>query len=115
MVRLRSFEGKPSGPPMQARDEVNQAMIRHWIDAMGDENPVYVDETAARDSGFPGVVAPPTMLQAWVMRSYLSQKGGEWKAPLDESGETSAQEQLFDLFNAAGDVNAVIDVEGWFQ
>ena len=33
LAKLRSFEGKPSGPPMEARDEVNQAMIRHWIDA----------------------------------------------------------------------------------
>ena len=62
---------------MEARDEVNQAMIRHWIDAMGDDNPVYVDEKAARANGFPGVVAPPTMLQAWIMRGYLSQPGGE--------------------------------------
>ena len=107
LAQLRSFEGKPSGPPMEARDEVNQAMIRHWIDAMGDENPVYVDEKAARANGFPGVVAPPTMLQAWVMRGYLSQKGGEWKAPRDESGETSAQEQLFDVFNAAGFTSVV--------
>ena len=107
LAKLRSFEGKPSGPPMEARDEVNQAMIRHWIDAMGDENPVYVDEKAARDNGFPGIVAPPTMLQAWVMRGYLSQKGGEWKAPLDESGEISAQEQLFDVFNAAGFTSVV--------
>lgn len=107
LARLRSFEGKPSGPPMEARDDVNQAMIRHWVDAMGDENPVYVDEKAARDNGFPGVVAPPTMLQAWVMRGYLSQKGGEWKAPRDASGETPAQEQLFDVFNAAGFTSVV--------
>jgi uncharacterized protein len=107
LAQLRRFEGKPSGPPMEARDEVNQAMIRHWVDAMGDENPVYVDENAARDNGFSGVVAPPTMLQAWVMRGYLSQKGGEWKAPREESGETSAQEQLFEVFNAAGFTSVV--------
>lgn len=43
-------------------------MIRHWVEAMGDENPVYVDDQAARAAGFPGVIAPPTMLQAWIMR-----------------------------------------------
>ncbi len=31
-------------------------------------------------TGFPGVVAPPTMLQAWIMRGYLSQPGGAWQA-----------------------------------
>ena len=73
LARLRAFEGRPSGPPTEARDEVNQAMIRHWVEAMGDENPVYADEKAARANGFPGVMAPPTMLQAWIMRGYRSQ------------------------------------------
>jgi acyl dehydratase len=45
-------------------------MIRHWVEAVGDENPVYTDEEAARQHGFPGVVAPPTMLQSWIMRGY---------------------------------------------
>ena len=107
LARLRAFEGKPSGPPMEGRDEVNQAMIRHWVDAMGDENPVYVDAQSARENGFPGVVAPPTMLQAWTMRGLLSQPGGAWQAPRHASGEVSAQEQLFDIFNAAGFTSVV--------
>ena len=45
-------------------------MIRHFVEAVGDENPVYTDEKAARAAGFPGVIAPPTMLQAWIMRGY---------------------------------------------
>jgi uncharacterized OB-fold protein/acyl dehydratase len=107
MATLRTFEGRSSGPPMEARDEVNQAMIRHWVDAMGDENPVYVDDEAARANGFPGVVAPPTMLQAWIMRGYLSQPGGAWQALRDASGEAPVQEQLFDVFNAAGFTSVV--------
>ena len=43
---------------MEAPDEVNQAMIRHWCEAIGDTNPIYFG---------PDAVAPPTMLQAWVM------------------------------------------------
>ena len=35
------------------QDEVNQAMIRHFVEAVGDENPVYTDAEAARASGFP--------------------------------------------------------------
>ena len=53
---------------MSGQDPVNQPMIRHWVEAMGDLNPVYVDDAAARDAGFPGIIAPPTMLQAWIMR-----------------------------------------------
>ena len=45
-------------------------MIRHFVEAVGDENPVYTDEKAAHAAGFPGVIAPPPMLQAWIMRGY---------------------------------------------
>jgi uncharacterized OB-fold protein/acyl dehydratase len=49
------------------RDPVNQPMIRHWVDAMGDDNPIYIDETAAKAAGHPGIVAPPAMIQVWTM------------------------------------------------
>jgi uncharacterized OB-fold protein/acyl dehydratase len=53
--------------PRAGRDPVNQPMIRHWVDAMGDTNPIYVDEAAARAAGHPGIVAPPAMIQVWTM------------------------------------------------
>jgi len=71
LARMKTFEGQRSGAPSVARDAVNQAMIRHWTDAMGDTNPVYVDEEAARATGRDGVIAPPTMLQAWSMRGLV--------------------------------------------
>jgi acyl dehydratase len=69
-ARLQAFEGLSVGEATEGPDAVNQAMIRHWVEAMGDENPVYTDEEAGRANGFPGVIAPPTMLQAWIMRGY---------------------------------------------
>ncbi|MBV9515317.1 MAG: bifunctional MaoC family dehydratase/OB-fold nucleic acid binding domain-containing protein [Mycobacteriaceae bacterium] len=53
--------------PRGGRDPVNQPMIHHWVDAMGDRNPIYVDEAAARAAGHPGIVAPPAMIQVWTM------------------------------------------------
>ncbi|MBV9352301.1 MAG: bifunctional MaoC family dehydratase/OB-fold nucleic acid binding domain-containing protein [Mycobacterium sp.] len=53
--------------PRAGRDPVNQPMIHHWVDAMGDKNPIYVDEAAARAAGHPGIVAPPAMIQVWTM------------------------------------------------
>ena len=47
-------------------------MIRHWVEAMGDHNPVYVSDDAAREAGYDGLIAPPTMLQAWIMRGLRS-------------------------------------------
>jgi uncharacterized protein len=53
--------------PTVSRDPVNQPMIHHWTDAIGDKNPIYVDEDAAKAAGHPGIVAPPAMIQAWTM------------------------------------------------
>nr|WP_184079744.1 OB-fold domain-containing protein [Nocardiopsis mwathae] len=53
-----------------APDPVNTPMVRHWVRAMGDTNPVYLDEQAARRAGHDGLVAPPAMLQVWTMAGY---------------------------------------------
>lgn len=80
--------------PYRAWDKVNRPMIRHWCDAMGDSNPIYTDPEAAAACGFGGVVAPPTMLQAWTMRGY----GDQW-AP----GSTDQFSfRMFSLLEAAG-------------
>src|ERR671910_3505208 len=70
LARLKSFEGKEAGPAERGPDPVNQPMIRHWIEAIGDDNPVYVDADAAAQSVHGEIVAPPVMLQAWVMRGF---------------------------------------------
>ncbi|HEU5158795.1 MAG TPA: MaoC family dehydratase N-terminal domain-containing protein [Streptosporangiaceae bacterium] len=46
--------------PPTAPYEVNRVKIREFADAIGDPNPVYRDRDAARASGHPDVVAPPT-------------------------------------------------------
>lgn len=50
-----------------ARDPVNQPIINNWVEALGDRNPIYVDEAAAKAAGHPGIVAPPAMIQVWTM------------------------------------------------
>jgi uncharacterized protein len=70
LEQLQAFEGVEIGPPSAAPDEVNVAMVRHWCEAIGDTNPVYLDADAASASVHGGLVAPPTMLQAWVMRPF---------------------------------------------
>ncbi|BCI85125.1 hypothetical protein NIIDMKKI_03310 [Mycobacterium kansasii] len=56
-----------SSKPRAARDPVNQPMINNWVEAIGDRNPIYVDDDAARAVGHPGIVAPPAMIQVWTM------------------------------------------------
>ena len=43
-------EGKSK--PRVGRHPVNQPMVDHWLDAIGDRNPIYVDE-ARRQGGRP--------------------------------------------------------------
>jgi len=58
-------EGKSK--PRVGRHPVNQPMVDHWLDAIGDRNPIYVDDQAAKAAGHPGIVAPPAMVQVWTM------------------------------------------------
>jgi uncharacterized OB-fold protein/acyl dehydratase len=93
--KLQGLVGRPSGAPFAAWDAVNQSMIRHWCDAVGDTNPVYTDAQAAAGSVHGQIVVPPTMLQAWTMKGLVprpSEGGGaqdELMGLLDEAGFTS--------------------------
>jgi acyl dehydratase len=57
----RSLIGRESEPVLH---EVEKGAIRRFADALGDPNPIYVDEAAARAAGFPSLVAPPTFAVA---------------------------------------------------
>ena len=69
-----------AGGPVHAPDEVNLPMIRHWVDALDDRNPVYLDPEVAATTRHGGLVAPPAMLQAWTMArpriEGLAERGG---------------------------------------
>jgi uncharacterized OB-fold protein/acyl dehydratase len=67
-AELAALVGLVAGTPNLSPDAVNLPMIRHWVEAMGDENPVYLSDEAARAAGHEQLIAPPTMLQAWIMR-----------------------------------------------
>jgi uncharacterized OB-fold protein/acyl dehydratase len=81
---LQALVGSASGEPTVGLDEVNAPMIRHMVVALGDKNPIYVDDEAARAAGHPGIVAPPTMLQTWQMAGLERGDGpsGGWGAAL---------------------------------
>ncbi|MHB8669652.1 MAG: bifunctional MaoC family dehydratase N-terminal/OB-fold nucleic acid binding domain-containing protein [Acidimicrobiales bacterium] len=101
--RLSSFEGRPVGPPTPGLDEVNRPMIRHYAEAVGDTNPVYVDEEAARRSVHGGLVAPPGMLQAWSMRGLRPRV-----ADGDPSvGTATVHDELMALLDGAGFTSVV--------
>ena len=61
------YIGQEAEPPRVSRYDVNEAMIRNWVEAHDDRNPVYVDDEAARAAGRSGIVCPPAMVSTWVM------------------------------------------------
>jgi len=79
-TRLEKYVGKPMGAPSLAPDPVNVPMIRHWVAALDDRNPIYLDAAAAAKTRHGGLVAPPAMLQVWGMPSPklegIAERGG---------------------------------------
>lgn len=70
-----------------AREELGRASIRYFALAMGDDNPLYVDDAYAKAAGYPSVIAPPTLIcetsqyahQAPDADGYI---GHEWHLPV---------------------------------
>ena len=50
-AELAALVGQETGAPSLSWDAVNVPMIRHWVEAMGDDNPVYLSDEAARAAG----------------------------------------------------------------
>ena len=70
--RLQAFVGRRLVSDQPAQDPVNVPMIRHWVEAMEDPNPVYLSDELAHTTGRSGIVAPASMVQAWTMRGYAA-------------------------------------------
>jgi uncharacterized OB-fold protein len=80
--------------PRTGRDPVNQPMVNNWVEALGDQNPVYVDPEAAAASVHGELVAPPAMAQVWTMGGLNGTRDPEeplyaTMRMLDEAGYTS--------------------------
>ncbi|MGW1935505.1 bifunctional MaoC family dehydratase N-terminal/OB-fold nucleic acid binding domain-containing protein [Streptomyces goshikiensis] len=84
---LKAFEGRPAAIAGRAKDPVNEPMIRHWCEAMGDTSPAYTG---------PDAIAPPTMLQAWTMGGLSG-----------HSDRSCAYDQLLALLDGAGCTSVV--------
>lgn len=56
-ARFAPYVGRQSAPLVV---DVERGHIRRFAEAVGDPNPIYVDEAAARAAGHPRIPAPPT-------------------------------------------------------
>lgn len=89
--RARDLIGGPPGEVRTGRDPVNLPMVHHWCQALGDTNPAYLDEEYAASSARGHLVAPPGMLQTWIMDAPAAADGdrNELLQLLDDAGYTS--------------------------
>ena len=90
---IYSYVGKQVCPRIPARDAVNDAMIRHWAEAIGDNNPAYSDSEWAAQSSRGKTISPPAMMYSW----------GQEGFPVVAQGRTpDAQSELVEKFNENG-------------
>ncbi|WP_170287331.1 FAS1-like dehydratase domain-containing protein [Halioglobus maricola] len=92
-IDLEQLTGKRLGP-YKSFNPVSRVQIWQWCRAMGDHNPLYLDEAYQESKGIEGAIAPPAMMQMWTMRDVTMTY-----AP----GSTDAAPyQVFDDLKAAG-------------
>jgi uncharacterized protein len=99
---LKALIGLSSGEPQLSPHAVNGPMIRHWVEAMGDENPIYTSDAAARANGLAGVIAPASMLQAWIMRGLKSSQQVEAAREAGAEQGSGPNDTMMSLLDAEG-------------
>lgn len=105
-ARLEQFVGVEAEPPRVARYAVNEAMIRNWVEAHDDFNPVYVDREVAKSTGRRDVVCPPAMVSTWVMAGYRRYREMRRKRA-EGVVEDFAYSRLMNMLDAAGYTSVV--------
>ena len=76
LARLRALIGKQvhiKEPPYLT--ELTRDAIRHWAWALGDRNPLFLDEAYAKGTVHRGIIAPPSILYAF-SRMSIGYRGG---------------------------------------
>ncbi len=109
LLRFQGIRAKPR----PALDPVHPTLIRQWCEAFEDSNPLYLDPEAARKTAHGRLVAPPAMLDVWMMPGQAP-RPADSDSPfarvlplLDEAGFTGVVAtnavQEYDRYLAPGD------------
>ena len=85
---LKACIGREAHYP--AREELGRASIRYFALAMGDDNPLYVDDAYAQEAGHASLIAPPTLICETCQYAHRAPDadgyiGHEWHLPVPGS------------------------------
>jgi len=109
--------------------EVEKGAIRRFADALGDANPIYWDEAAARAAGYAGLAAPPTFpavlalnerfrhsLDLGTRSLLLGEQAIDYGRPIVAGDRIAVKSRVVDVQERAGTSGAmdvlVIEAEG---
>ena len=87
--------------------EVEKGAIIKFAEAIGDDNPVFNDEAAARESRYGGLVAPPTFLRS--MQS--SRPELPFDLPFDRRLDGGSEWEYFHPIRAGDTIKSVARIE----
>jgi acyl dehydratase len=102
--------------------EVERGAIRRFAEAIGDPNPLYNDEAAARKTRFGGMIAPPTFCRSLGaaipeikinMPAFRGLDGGsEWEyfTPIRPGDRISVVSKIADIRESAGRLGPMVFV-----
>jgi acyl dehydratase len=112
---------KQIGSVTEARTyDVERGAIRRFAEAIGDSNPLFSDEKAARKSRFGGIIAPPTFCRSLMapalevkldMPNFRGLDGGsdwEYFEPIRPGDRISVQTRLADLRESEGRLGPMV-------
>ncbi len=93
--------------------EVERGAIRRFAEAIGDPNPLFNDEAAARKTRFGGMIAPPTFcrsLGAAIPEIKIGMGGSEWEyfEPIRPGDRISVVSKIADIRESAGRLGAMV-------
>jgi acyl dehydratase len=100
--------------------EVERGAIRRFADAIGDSNPLFHDEVAARHSRFGGIIAPPTFYRS-MMAAFPEVKidlpgnrgldgGSDWEffEPVRPGDRITVQTKIADIRESDGRLGPMV-------
>ena len=114
---IRSFIGIESDPVTY---EIERHAVERFACAVGDPNPLYTDEIAARKSSYGGLIAPPTFVRSLLPGAYpkpypepfahILDGGSEYRfhEPVQVGDRITVTRKIIDIFQKQGRLGTML-------